>query len=245
VRRQLPKAYLRMDPNIDQHADPEGLVLLICAANRQARRGRFVPSIVERLLGRKRMLEFLRPRPGKEKADLIEQPDGTLYLDGWDEWQEGDLTVGERQARIRERRAPTEPLLGRDGAVTGPVSERSSASSVSQSSVSQSGFEEDIQSDTDSWVIPIPPPSVSFSEKKPLIQPPPPVPPGSRPECPSCGQWEYVRSDKSKAKTWFCWAKQGGCGHNWTDTPPPPKDRDLLAELRASGAIGDGFRRAS
>lgn len=113
MKGHYPKAYLRMDPNIDMHPDFAGMVLLICAANRQPHRGRFDVSIVMRLLGRKRADAFLRVRPGKKTPDLVELSDGRIYLDGWDEWQEGDLTVGERVRRLR---------MKRNGGVTSDVS---------------------------------------------------------------------------------------------------------------------------
>jgi hypothetical protein len=116
---QLPKAYLRLDPDADQHPDLEALVRLMCAANRQRPRGRFHPNIVRKILGRKRMEQWTTPRPGKRHPDLVEQPDGTLYLDGWDEWNEGDLTVSERVQRLRDRRSR---------AVTPPLPRRSSPS---------------------------------------------------------------------------------------------------------------------
>lgn len=103
----FPKAYLRLDPNIDAHPDWEGIVLLMLWANRQPRRGYFQPATVTKILGRKRAQEFLVPRPGKKRPDLVEQRDGTLYLDGWDDWQEGDLTVGERVRRLRAKRSAT------------------------------------------------------------------------------------------------------------------------------------------
>lgn len=111
-RLTLPRAYLRMSPNLDQHPDPEGMVLLLCAANRQPERGRFrdKPTLV-RALGASRLKRFLA------RGDVVETPAG-WYVEGWDEWQEGDLTVGERQARIRDRKrdsAVTLPLPGRDG----------------------------------------------------------------------------------------------------------------------------------
>jgi len=117
---QLTKVYLRLDPDADQHPDVEGLVLLMCAANRQRPRGRFHPDIVKKILGPKRMAAWLKPKPGKTRPDLLPQGDGTLYLDGWDEWQEGDHTVGERVARLRARRSTTVTTP-----VTQPLQERS------------------------------------------------------------------------------------------------------------------------
>lgn len=98
VRGALPKAYLRISPDLDQHEDPMVMVLLICAANRQPQRGRFKSSaVVERIIGRKRFAKCVA------RGDLVHE--GTAwYLDGWDEWQEGDLTVGERMRRLREKR---------------------------------------------------------------------------------------------------------------------------------------------
>jgi hypothetical protein len=95
----LPRAYLRMSPNLDQHPDPGGMVLLICAANRQPRRGRFRDkATLIRALGRARLDRFLK------RGDVLWDGNGCYYVEGWDEWQEGDLTVAERQQRIRDRR---------------------------------------------------------------------------------------------------------------------------------------------
>lgn len=116
ARGQLPKAYLRIDPNLDQHPDALGMLRMICAANRQHPRGYFQPETARAILGRKRLAQFVTLRPGKKRPDLTELPDGRLYLDGWEHWQEGDWTVGERVARLREKRdsgvaeAVTEPL---------------------------------------------------------------------------------------------------------------------------------------
>lgn len=113
-RLVLPRVYLRMSPNLDQHPDPEGMVLLLCAANRQPTRGRFRDKrTLSRALGAGRLKRFLA------RGDIVMLADG-WYVDGWDEWQEGDLTVGERQARIRDRR--------RDSAVTQPLSDRAAPS---------------------------------------------------------------------------------------------------------------------
>lgn len=119
MSRGLSKVYLRLDQNIDQHPDFAGMVLLMCAAARAPYRGRLSPDIALRLLGKKRFAQFTAPRPGKRTCDLVSQEDGTLYLDGWDEWQEGDLTVLERVSRLRLKRnnAVTKPLPGRDNRV--------------------------------------------------------------------------------------------------------------------------------
>lgn len=98
---KLPRAYLRMSPNLDQHPDPGGMVLLLCAANRQPQRGFFRDrSVLVRVLGAPRFRRFA------ERGDVQEVPGG-WHVEGWEEWQEGDLTVGERQRRIRERKRDT------------------------------------------------------------------------------------------------------------------------------------------
>lgn len=127
-RLTLPRAYLRMSPNLDQHPDPEGMVLLLCAANRQPQRGRFRDkATLSRALGTARLKRFL------DRGDVV-QVVGGWYVEGWDEWQEGDLTVGERQARIRDRRrdsAVIQPLSSRDSVTAGddlqPLSSRDNA----------------------------------------------------------------------------------------------------------------------
>jgi len=101
TRDGLPRAYLRIDPNIDA-VYPElrnTFVGLLCSAHRQPDRGRFRD---------RRTLEALHSRAlvGRcfARGDLVTLPDGRVYLDGWDEWQEGDLTVGERMRRMRGRK---------------------------------------------------------------------------------------------------------------------------------------------
>lgn len=98
-RGQLPKAYLRIDPNLDStHPAPGDMVALMCAANRQPHRGVFkTPELAERVLGRGLY------RRSVERGDLISNGVG-IYVDGWQEWQEGDLTVGERMSRLRDKR---------------------------------------------------------------------------------------------------------------------------------------------
>lgn len=102
----MTRAYIRLDPAFDEHksAYPDGpyaaLVACLCLAELQSLRGSFRDEKYLRgLLGRRgRHLRYLI-----EHGDLIKLPDGRLYVDGWDEWQEGDWRVGERMARLRHR----------------------------------------------------------------------------------------------------------------------------------------------
>lgn len=105
----MSRAYLRVDPGlyerkvVEQGYPPAlfaAFVGVLCLAEHQPKRGRFRNALVLRALlcplGRF-VPELIR------RTDLIVQPDGSLYVDGWDEWQEGDWKVGERVGRIRNR----------------------------------------------------------------------------------------------------------------------------------------------
>jgi HNH endonuclease len=100
TRGQLPKAYLRLDPNID-HTHPEHLeafIRLLCAASRQPHRGWFRSrAMVEHLLGKRATATLF------DRGDLVQRTGGfgIVEVPGWDEWQEGDFTVGERMRLIR------------------------------------------------------------------------------------------------------------------------------------------------
>lgn len=75
--------------------------LVLCFGEHQPQRGRFRNrQVLSALLGRRaRWISFLI-----EHGDLVEQPKNVLYIDGWDEWQEGDWKVAERMKRVRERK---------------------------------------------------------------------------------------------------------------------------------------------
>jgi hypothetical protein len=89
-----------MSPDLDQHPDPLAMVKAMCSAARQPDRGRFRhPEVLERIVGRRQYRAMV------ERGDVVKADPGPgVYLDGWDEWQEGDHTVAERMHRMRERR---------------------------------------------------------------------------------------------------------------------------------------------
>lgn len=137
----MTRAYLRLLPDFFERkalgVRPDGsrvdpyppaalgaMIGAICLAEHVNPRGRFKSQ---------RVLEAMLAGPNDEGAeyaaqvpfliehnDLVRQPDGSLYLDGWDEIQEGrDMTVNERMARYRDRkRATTPPPTGSNAAVT-------------------------------------------------------------------------------------------------------------------------------
>jgi hypothetical protein len=120
----MPRAYLRLDPAFDERkADyPDGpyaaLIATLCLAEHQPHRGRFRNAgYLRALLGKRgRHVPYLIAH-----GDLVTQADGRLYLDGWDEWQEGDWKVAERVARIRERkRGNGQPPAPSNGGGNGP-----------------------------------------------------------------------------------------------------------------------------
>jgi hypothetical protein len=143
--RELPKAYLRLDPDIDSKHPDNGwnYIRLLCAANRQRPRGYFHSretflSIFGKTLAR----TFF------ERGDVEEAPGGKVYVCGWGVWQEGDLTVAERVSRIRSKRDGVTPVVtpgeeppalpSRYMSVTQPLPSRYPPSTVLTSSVSTS-----------------------------------------------------------------------------------------------------------
>lgn len=112
------RAYLRTDPGIWRRKVVEqrypaalfaAFQAVLCLAEEQPDRGRFrserllrllldEPKDGVRVLWGRHVTELVR------RGDLVRLADGTLYVDGWDEWQEGDVTVRERMQRLRDRR---------------------------------------------------------------------------------------------------------------------------------------------
>jgi hypothetical protein len=127
------RAYLRLDPHAsDRKSDyPDGAFRAffetLCHAEQQPQRGRFrnrklLAVLLEK---RARWIPYLI-----EHGDLVETESGKLYVDGWDEWQEGDVTVSERMRRLRSRQkgvTPTDTPTVTPPTVTQPSSGGGSA----------------------------------------------------------------------------------------------------------------------
>ena len=118
TRDGMPRAYLRLDPNIDQtHPDLNGFVRLMCAAARQPERGRFRNKAqLVALFGKTKAGQMM------DREDVVTLEDGRLYVEGWDEWQEGDHTVAERMRRMRARRSDKRKRKAAVSPVTSPAS---------------------------------------------------------------------------------------------------------------------------
>jgi hypothetical protein len=132
----VPRSYLRMLPDLyerkafgtDKHPPypPAAIACfagVLCFGEQQPDRGRFKsrrlltvllegPNGVGRAIARQ--VGFLI-----EHGDLIERKDGSLYIEGWDELQEGNWQVAERMARYRERHGAVTPTVTPD--VTEPT----------------------------------------------------------------------------------------------------------------------------
>ena len=100
------RAYVRLDPAFPDHKAvyPDGAVVALtfcfCFGAQQPRPGwfrnrRLLAALLDR---RARWIPYL-----VERRDLIEHPDGSLYIEGWEEWQEGNWQVAERMRRVRDR----------------------------------------------------------------------------------------------------------------------------------------------
>lgn len=106
----MSRAYLRVDPAFYERKLEQGYSLpqiaayigCLCLADSQTNRGRFRDlPVLKALLGPgARHVPYLL-----ERGDLVIEARGRVYVDGWDEWQEGDWQVKERLARVRSRKA--------------------------------------------------------------------------------------------------------------------------------------------
>lgn len=106
----MARAYLRLDPSFYEKKLAQAYPLsaigalagVLCLAELQPARGRFRDlAVLKALLGSAgaRQVPFLM-----DHGDLRFEDDGRIYVDGWDEWQEGDVTVKERMVRVRNRK---------------------------------------------------------------------------------------------------------------------------------------------
>lgn len=132
----MSRAYLRLDPAFYERKLEQGYALsqlaayigCLCLADSQTQRGRFRDmSVLKALLGPGgRHIPFLL-----EQGDLILKEKGRVYVDGWDEWQEGDWQVRERLARVRSkrRRKDTVDTVANDTHLAESVAVRSKAES--------------------------------------------------------------------------------------------------------------------
>lgn len=119
----MTRAYIRISPEFyERKVFEDGYPLpavgafmgCLCLGEMQPTRGRFRDlTVLRALLGpAAKWVKYLI-----DHEDLIVQPNGSIYIDGWDEWQEGDVTVKERMQRIRNRKANrNQPVLAESGA---------------------------------------------------------------------------------------------------------------------------------
>jgi len=145
----MPRSYLRMLPDLYERkafgtvkhppyppAAVACFVGVLCFGEQQPERGRFKSRRLLAVLlegpqgvgrGISRQLAFLI-----EHGDLIERPDGSLYIEGWDELQEGNWQVAERMARYRARQGAVTATVTPD--VTEPtVTEQSRVEAMADS----------------------------------------------------------------------------------------------------------------
>lgn len=138
----MTRHYLRLDPAFDERKEsyPDGpyaaLIGTLCLAEAQPQRGRFRNQrYLTALLGRRgRHVPYLI-----EHGDLVRLDDGHLYVDGWDEWQEGDWKVAERVERIRNRAKRNGERNGSGNASSNGPSNASPYSGAVRSGALQSG----------------------------------------------------------------------------------------------------------
>lgn len=139
--RLLPASFARKAFALDEHGNripgrepyPPAAVAafygILCLADQQPYRGHFQSERLLRVLlegGGVIGSTYSRTVPYLiEHKDLVREPGGTLYVDGWNELQEGDLTVVDRMNRYRGRKRSVTPPATPDvtDTVTEPVTD--------------------------------------------------------------------------------------------------------------------------
>lgn len=110
--RTLPDLYERKAFGTDRHPPyPPGALACflgaLCFGEQQNPRGRFKSKLMlEALIEGPKRLGRLTARHVAfliDQGDLVPMPDGSLYIEGWDELQEGNWQVAERMSRYRDR----------------------------------------------------------------------------------------------------------------------------------------------
>lgn len=102
------RAYIRLDPDfyvrMMDRGVPDSVIVTflgaLCAAEKQVPRGRFVNELALKAHLEKRHWRHIATLLAD--SDLVSAPDG-FYLDGWDEWQEGNFTPADRRRAIESR----------------------------------------------------------------------------------------------------------------------------------------------
>lgn len=141
----MTRAYIRVDPGfyerkaVDQGYPPGAVAALVgcfCLAESQPTRGRFRDrKLLGVLLGpQARWIPFLIEHGDLSERDALPR----LYVEGWAEWQEGDVTVHERMARLRAKRNGVTPPVtgGVTPVVTVPVTTDRQTAAVEAEAVS-------------------------------------------------------------------------------------------------------------
>jgi hypothetical protein len=148
----MGRAYLRVDPAmferkvIQQEYPPLAYAAysaILCLADSQPVRGRFRDErLMRALLGPlARQAKVLVERgdviPASEHHECGNCPTGhgcagQLYVDGWDEWQEGDWQVKERMSRVREKKRNGRKRNAGDGSESNPTVLAGRGGSVSE-----------------------------------------------------------------------------------------------------------------
>lgn len=128
--RTLPDLYERKAFGVPGHQAYTAAALacfigVLCFGEQQQPRGRFkslrlLRALIEGPHGTGRVMAKCLPFL-IEQGDLIQQPDGALYIEGWDELQEGNWQVAERMTRYRARKDAAASSKTLDSAAVTPA----------------------------------------------------------------------------------------------------------------------------